>query len=171
MAFKQILRKFLPVSCMFSYTMMTEKLVGTKPLNTKHSLERLSSSIIFHNPPKHLWTTIGMEENPTQQPEIHLFLQFTSSAIKSVNSFLSSSNFHLITLYQLHLQLQSLPLYHLFNFRFYVHTCHASFNYSRFTECCLQHDKSIEQSKFSQKNVYFPHLFQLTPLQLGVHAL
>ena len=62
-----------------------------------------------------------MVENPTQQPKIYPFPlpekfplnNFTSSAIESVILSPSNSNFHLITLYRLHLQLQPLLLYQL----------------------------------------------------------
>ena len=46
---------------------------------------------------------------------------FTSSAIKSVIPSPSNNNFHLMTPYKLHLQLQSLLLYHFF----YVHVLYT----------------------------------------------
>ena len=65
-------------------------------------------------------------------------------------SFSPNSNFHVITQYKVHLQLQSLLLYHFFNFRFYVQIYQANFDYSMVTESYLQHDKSIGWSKFLQ---------------------
>ena len=49
-----------------------------------------------------------------------LLNKFTSSTIKTFTSFPSNSNLHLITLYKLHLQLQSLLLCLFFNFRLYM---------------------------------------------------
>ena len=126
--------------------------------------------------------------------------KFTSSTTKIVIPSPSNSNFHLINLCKLHLWLQPLLLYHFFNFRLHVHMCCANFDKSMFTECCLQHDKSIEWSKFSGAKFPFCSLFnaswrtliflilvflfshffffisnfikfQLTPLQLGLCGL
>ena len=75
-AFRQILSKSFPETCIFSNTIMTylKKLVGTKSLNTKQCPGRLSPRIISHYPPKHLWETLGMRENSTQHPNIYSFL-------------------------------------------------------------------------------------------------
>ena len=71
--FKQILPKILPAAYIFSYTIMTnlKKLIGTKSLNTKQSPAGLSPRIIPHYPPKPVWETLGMGENPSQQPKIY----------------------------------------------------------------------------------------------------
>ena len=52
--------------------------------------------------------------------------RFKASTIKSLISSPSNSNFQVITLCNLHLQLQSFLLYHILNFRLSVHTCHAN---------------------------------------------
>ena len=52
--------------------------------------------------------------------------RFKSSAIKSFISSPSNRNFQVITLCNLHLQLQSFLLYYILHFRLYVHTCHAN---------------------------------------------
>ena len=76
-AFRQFFSKILPQACIFSNTIMTylKNLVGTKSLNTKQFPAALSPRIIPHYPlsPKHLWKTLGMGKNPTQQPKIYLF--------------------------------------------------------------------------------------------------
>ena len=69
--------------------------------------------------------------------------RFKSSTVKSFISSPSNSNFQVIILCNLHLQLQSFLLYHILNFRLYVHTCHA------------KHDKRIEWLKLSQANFPF----------------
>ena len=48
-----------------------KKFAGTKSLNTKHCLAGLSLRIISHYPPKHLWETLGIWENLTQQAKIY----------------------------------------------------------------------------------------------------
>ena len=52
--------------------------------------------------------------------------RFKSFAIKSLISSPSNSSFQVITLCNLHLQLQSFLLYHILNFRLYIHTCDAN---------------------------------------------
>ena len=52
--------------------------------------------------------------------------RFKSFAVKSFISSPSNSNFQIIIVFNLHLQLQSFPLYHILNFRLDVHTCHAN---------------------------------------------
>ena len=71
-AFRQILSKILPEACIFSNTVMTylKKFVGTKSLNTNQCPAGLSPRIIPQYPRKHLWETLRMERNPTQQPKI-----------------------------------------------------------------------------------------------------
>ena len=55
-----------------------------------------------------------------------LLNRFKSFAVKSFISSSSNSNFQVIILCNLHLQLQSFLLYHILNFRLYVHTCRAN---------------------------------------------
>ena len=51
-----------------------KKLIGTKSLNTEQCPAGLSPRIIPHYlPPKHLWETLGMGKNLTQQPKIYWF--------------------------------------------------------------------------------------------------
>ena len=61
--------------------------------------------------------------------------RFKSFAVKSFISSPSNSNFQVIILYNLHFSLQSILLYHILNFRLYVHTCHANL-----TNQCLLND-------------------------------
>ena len=61
-----------------------------------------------------------------------------------------NSSFYVIAQYKLYLQLQSLLLYHFFNFRFYGQIYHGNFHQSTVTESYLQLDKSIERPKFLQ---------------------
>ena len=70
-AFRKILSKIFPEACIFSNTIMTCLItfVGTKSLNTKQCPEGLSLKIIPHYLRKHLWETLGMGKNPTQQPK------------------------------------------------------------------------------------------------------
>ena len=74
-AFRQILSKVLPEPCIFSYTIMTylKKLVGTKSVNKKQCPAGLSPRIICHYPHKHLWKSLAMKKNPTQQLKIYSF--------------------------------------------------------------------------------------------------
>ena len=53
--------------------------------------------------------------------------RFKSFAVKSFISCPSNSNFKVIILCNLYLCLKSFLLYHILNFRLYVHTCHANF--------------------------------------------
>ena len=84
--------------------------------------------------PEPLWVTVGMRKNPAQQPEIYPFppsekcplIDLNVSLSKSFISSPSNSSFQVIILCNLHLQLQSFLLYHILNFRLYVHTCHAN---------------------------------------------
>ena len=52
--------------------------------------------------------------------------RFKSFAVRSFISFPPNSNFQVIILCNLHLQLQSFLLFHILIFRLYVHTCHAN---------------------------------------------
>ena len=74
-AFRQIVSKILPKACIFSNAIMAflKKLLGTKSLNTKQCPTGLSPKIISHYPHKHLWETLAMGTNPTQQPKIYSF--------------------------------------------------------------------------------------------------
>ena len=92
-------------------------------VNTRQCPARLSPRIIPHYLPKPLWETLGLEgESQSTAKTLLLFPttkillnKFTSSAIKSVIPSPSNTNFHLITLYTLHLKLQSFLLQSLLN--------------------------------------------------------
>ena len=66
-------RKLLAKS--FSYTIMNylKKLVGTKSINAKQCVARLSPRIISHCDTKVLPETLGMGKNPSQQKKIYSF--------------------------------------------------------------------------------------------------
>ena len=78
--------------------------------------------------------------------------RFKSFAVKSFISSPSNSNFQVIILCNLHL---SFLLYHILNFRLYVHTCHANLT----NQCLLNVAFSIEWSKLSQEKFPFPPPF------------
>ena len=73
--FSQSLSNFLPEACILSNTIMTylKKLIGTISLNTTQFPAELSLRIIPRYPPKYLWETLGIGENPTQRPKIYSF--------------------------------------------------------------------------------------------------
>ena len=103
---KQIVTKNLPVVCIFSYTILTYlKKLEPSPL-MQNSLQQdylpekyrrylLSYQkfpsfdvVLLHPPyvdfppfPEPLWETLGMDENPTQQPKIFSFLTAESPSI------------------------------------------------------------------------------------------
>ena len=118
--------------------------------------------------PHHVWTAMPLPpnlwrklcrwgENPSRRKNACLPHQKKFSS--------PNSNFHVITQYKVHLQLQSLLLYHFFNFRFYVQIYQANSDYSMVTESYLQHDKSIGWSKFLQTKFPTPSpLFYLSML-------
>ena len=74
-AFRQTLSNILPDASIFSSTIMTysKRVIGTKCLDTKQCPAGLSPRIIPYCPPKHLWETLGMRKNHTQQPKIYSF--------------------------------------------------------------------------------------------------
>ena len=74
--------------------------------------------------------------------------RFKSLAIKSFISSLSNSNFQVISLYNLHFQLQSFLLYHILNSRLYVHTCHANLN----NQCLLNVATSMRKALNNQSS-------------------
>ena len=67
--------------------------------------------------------------SPIRKTPLNRFKYF---AAESFISSPSNSNFQVIILCNLHLKLQSFLLYHVLNFRLYVHTCHANL-----TNLCL----------------------------------
>ena len=101
--------------------------------------------------PEPFWETLVMRREshprakkllilPTRKSSLN---KFTSSPIKMSVIPLSYSNFHVIILYKLHLQLQSFPVISCFIFSLYVHRCH------------LQHDRRIEWLKYPKTKFAF----------------
>ena len=125
-----------------------------------------------HYPPKHyppkreiLW----MGKNPTQQSKIYSFPQPEKFLLinfllqKSKVSFLcsSNSNFHLITLYNLHLWLYPLLLYHFLTSGF-VYTCVML----TLINWCLSNvvftmTKALNGQSSPEQNFYSSHLSML----------
>ena len=110
-AFRKILPKILPAAYIFSITIMTnlKKLIENKSSSTKQCPARLSLRII----PLNLYEIPGDwgEYQPTYKNLLiyptgkTLLNKFTSSDVKSVILCSSNRSFHLITLYNLYLQL------------------------------------------------------------------
>ena len=94
-AFRQILSKILPEECIYSNTIMTylKKLVGTKSINTKKYPVELSPINIPYYPRKHLWETLGIGKNPTQQPKIYSFPPPEKSPLLNLLLLLSKVSF------------------------------------------------------------------------------
>ena len=88
-AFRQILSKILPEACIFSNTIMSylKKLVGTKSFNLKQCPAGLFSWIIPHYRHKHIWETLAMGKNTTQQLK---FTHFSTTRKKTLNKFTSA---------------------------------------------------------------------------------
>ena len=148
-----------------------------------------------------------MGENPTQQPKNLLnyptkkisFIKFTSSAFKYVIFSPSKSDFHLITLYEPHLQLQPWLLYHFLTSGF-MHICVLPTLINRYLlNVVFDMTKVLNGQSSPKKNFYSLHIsillgkpflslclfspfstpffisnfmkLQLTPLQLGLRGL
>ena len=92
------------------------------------------------------------------------FNKFTLFAIKSVIPFPSNSNFHLITLYKLHLQLQSLLLHHFF-FLFTSDCMYSHVMLILINQCLLNvlfsMTKALNSQSSPKQNLYSPHLLML----------
>ena len=93
----------LPDTYIFSDKIMTylKKLIGTESLNIKQCPAKLPPRIYPIITPKHLWGTLRMRKNSTQQPKIYSFLPPEKFPLINlllnlsvVISFLSNSNFH-----------------------------------------------------------------------------
>ena len=103
-AFRQILPKILSAAYIFSIIMTNlKKLTGNKSINTKQCPAGLSPRITalnFYGKP------CGWERISANSQKIINFLhqnKFASSSIKSFIPSSSNGNFHLITLYKIHL--------------------------------------------------------------------
>ena len=113
-----------------------------------------------------LWTFMGNPEDgekyypTTKNLLISPIRKIPLNRLKSfaVKSFISSpsiSNFQVIILCNFHLQLQPFLLFHILNFRLYVHTCHANLT----NQCLLNVAFSSEWLKLSQEKFPFPPPF------------
>ena len=74
-------------------TTYLKKLVGTKPLNIKQCPAGLSPRVIPRHHLKHLWETMEMGKNSTQQPKIYSFLPPEKSLLISLFLPLSKMSF------------------------------------------------------------------------------
>ena len=84
--------------------------------------------------------------------------RFKSFGIKSFISSPSNSNFQVITLCNLHLQLQSFLLYHMLNFRLYVHTCHPNLNNQCLLNVAFSMIKAVNNQSSPKQNFHSRHL-------------
>ena len=80
--------------------------------------------------------------------------RFKSFAIKSFISSSSNSNFQVIILCNLHLQLQSFMLYHILNFRLYVHTCHANLTNQCLLNVAFSMTKALNNRSSPKQNFH-----------------
>ena len=85
---------------------------------------------------------------------------FKSFVIKSFISSSSNSNFQVITLCNLYLWLQSILLYHILNFRLYVHICHANFT----SQCLLNFAFSMTKALNNQSCLFNLSIPSLPPI-------
>ena len=157
-------------------------LIKTKSLNTK-----LSSRIIYQNhipgislltknvkncctrqvwivphpSAEPLWETLGMRGNPTQQPKVYSFPPSEKSPLNPLKSFItspSSSNYQVITLCNLHLLLSVILLYHILNFRLYVHTCHSNLTNLCLLNVAYSMTKALNNRSSPKQNSHSLHL-------------
>ena len=84
--------------------------------------------------------------------------RFKSFAVKSFISSPSNSNFQVIILCNLHLQLQPFLLYHILNFRLYVHTYHANLTNQCLLNVVFSMTKAFNDWSCPKKNLYSFHL-------------
>ena len=115
--------------------------IKTKSLNTKLSLLTKHVTKLLHplgmDCSPFPWTFMGNPGNGEKSYPMAKELlispirkiplnKFKSFAVKSLISSPSNSNFQVIILCNLDLKLPSFLLYHILNFRLYVHTCQAN---------------------------------------------
>ena len=81
--------------------------------------------------------------------------RFKSFAVKSFISSPSNSNFQVIILCNLHL---SFLLYHILNFRLYVHTCHANLTNQCLLNVAFSMTKALNDWSSPKKNLHSLHL-------------
>ena len=157
----------------------------TKSLNTKQCPAGLYSRIICQVSPflpnmskncciHQMWTVPpspepedGAKSYPTAKnllisPIIKVPLtRFKSFAIKSFIFSPSNSNFQVITICNLYLQLQSFLLYHMLNFRRYVHTCHANLTNQCLLNVAYSMTKALNNQSSPKQNFHsLPHSLQ-----------
>ena len=142
-----------------------KKRIGTKFVNTKQCPAGLSPRIIPNCPPKTFMGNVLIY--PTRKFPI---MKFTSSAIKSVIPSPWNSNFHLVTLYKLHLWLYPWLLSH-FLTSIFMYTCVVLILINR---CLLNVIFSMtkaldDQSSFKQNLFSVP--FNSTRKTLPLHVL
>ena len=87
-----------------------------------------------------------------------LLNRFKSFVVKSFISSPSNSNFQVIILYNLHLQLQPFLLYHILNFRLYVHTCHANLTNQCLLNVAFSMTKALNDWSSPKQNFHSLHL-------------
>ena len=84
--------------------------------------------------------------------------RFKSFAVKSFISSPSNSNFQVIILCNLYLQLQSFLLYHILNFRLYVHICHANLTNQCLLNVAFSMTKALNNRSSPKQNFHSLHL-------------
>ena len=176
--------------------------IKTKSLNTKPCPAGLSPRIICQPSPflpnmsqncctdqvwtvppstELLWVTLGMGEksyltakdlfiSPIRKPPINRFKSF---AVKSLISSPSNNNFQVIILCNLDLKLQSFMLYHILNFRLYVHTCQANLTNQCLLNVVFSMTKGLNDSSSPKQNLHSLHLSIpfLPPVLFRKHCL
>ena len=84
--------------------------------------------------------------------------RFKSFAVKSFISCPSNSNFKVIILCNLYLWLKSFLLYHILNFRLYVHTCHTNFTNQYLLNVAFSMTKALNGWSSPKQNFHSLHL-------------
>ena len=161
--------------------------IKTKSLNTKPCPAGLSPRIICQPSPflpnmsqncctdqvwtvppstELLWVTLGMGEksyltakdlfiSPIRKRPLNRFKSF---AVKSLISSPSNNNFQVIILCNLDLKLQSFMLYHILNFRLYVHTCQANLTNQCLLNVVFSMTKALNDWSSPKQNFHSLHL-------------
>ena len=145
LAFRQVLTKILPVECiqLHNYDLFEKARLKLSPLIQNSVLqgyipESYASYLLSYQKCQKIVapTRSGLSTLPLNPAVKNLLIfpirkiplnRFKSFAIESFIYSPSNRNFQVITLCNLHLQLQSFLLHYMLNFRLYIHICHASF--------------------------------------------
>ena len=104
------------------------------------------------------WVTLGTRKNPIQQPEKSPLIDLNLSLSKSFISSPSNSSFPVIILCNLHLLLQSFLLYHILNFRLYVHTCYTNLTNQCLLNIAFSMTKALNDWSSPKQNFHSLHL-------------